>query len=44
MAEPADERLALLRKEMKKADEGKGVDAYIIPTEDAHMVSFKHAA
>ena len=37
MAQPDDERLTLLRKEMKKADGGKGVDAYIIPTEDAHM-------
>ena len=38
MAKPADERLTLLRKEMEKADGGKGVDAYIVPTEDAHMV------
>ena len=27
-----------LRKEMAKADHGKGVQAYIIPTEDPHMV------
>ena len=28
----------LFREEMKKADGGTGVDAYIVPTEDPHMV------
>ncbi len=31
----SDERVETLRSEMKKA----GVDAYIVPSEDAHMVS-----
>lgn len=36
--EAVDERLQKLRKEMASADGGRGVDAYIIPTEDPHMV------
>ena len=35
----SDERLAKFRDLLAKADKGKGVDAYIIPTEDPHMVS-----
>ena len=31
-------KVELLRQEMAKADHGKGVQAYIIPTEDPHMV------
>lgn len=31
-------KVELLRNEMAKADDGKGVHAYIIPTEDPHMV------
>ena len=38
MAKEVDERLALLRAAMKKADGGKGVEAFIVPTEDPHMV------
>ena len=34
----SDERLAKFRELLAKADKGKGVDAYIIPTEDPHMV------
>jgi hypothetical protein len=34
-----DARLAGLRAEMAKAAGGKGVDAYIVPSEDPHMVS-----
>ena len=34
----SDERLSEFRKLLAKADKGKGVDAYIIPTEDPHMV------
>ena len=34
----SDERLAEFRNLLAKADKGKGVDAYIIPTEDPHMV------
>lgn len=34
-----DAKLAALRELMRKADGGKGVDAYIIPTEDPHMAS-----
>ena len=37
----SDERLSEFRKLLSKADKGKGVDAYIIPTEDPHMVSLK---
>ena len=32
-------KLADLRKSMASANSGKPVDAYIIPTEDPHMVS-----
>ena len=38
----ADSKLDQLRKEMAKADQGKGVQAYIIPTEDPHMVLALH--
>ncbi len=34
----ADFKVDQLRKEMAAADGGKGVHAYIIPTEDPHMV------
>ncbi len=34
-----DERLVKLRLELAKADGGAGVDAFIIPSEDPHMVS-----
>jgi hypothetical protein len=34
-----DSRLAALRAAMAAADGGRGVDAFIIPTEDSHMVS-----
>lgn len=37
-AKSSDERLAKFRDLLAKADKGKGVDAYIIPTEDPHMV------
>ena len=35
---PADSRLVALRQAMAAADGGAGVDAYIIPSEDPHMV------
>lgn len=38
MAKEVDERLTRLRAAMKKADGGKGVQAFIVPTEDPHMV------
>ena len=37
-ASAADDKLVALRKLMKKADRGNGVEAYIVPTEDPHMV------
>lgn len=33
-----------LRKEMAAADGGRGVSAYIIPTEDPHMVKLSKLA
>lgn len=36
---PPDEKLANLRKEFEKAADSKGLDAYIIPSEDAHQVN-----
>lgn len=36
----ADPRLVKLREAMSKADGGKGVTAYIIPTEDPHMSEY----
>ena len=38
MAKEVDQRLVQLRAALKKADGGKGVDAFIVPSEDAHMV------
>jgi Xaa-Pro aminopeptidase len=35
-----DPRLVRLREAMGKADGGKGVSAYIIPTEDPHMSEY----
>lgn len=35
-----DPKLAALRKLMAEADGGRGVDAYIIPTEDPHMSEY----
>jgi hypothetical protein len=35
-----DERLSKLREQMAKADGGKGVAAYIVPTEDPHMSEY----
>lgn len=37
---PPDEKLANLRKEFEKAADSKGLDAYIIPSEDAHQSEF----
>ena len=37
-ASAADDKLLALRELMEKADGGNGVDAYIVPTEDPHMV------
>lgn len=34
----SDSKLDQLRNEMAQADQGKGIQAYIIPTEDPHMV------
>lgn len=40
-AAPAEcERLAALRKALAAADHGKGVHAYIVPTEDPHMSEY----
>jgi Xaa-Pro aminopeptidase len=39
-AAAADPRLARLREAMVKADGGKGVAAYIVPTEDPHMSEY----
>jgi hypothetical protein len=36
---PPDEKLASLRKEFEKAADNKGLDAYIVPSEDAHQVN-----
>ncbi len=35
---PPDPKLVALRQQMAAAEGGKGVDVYIIPTEDPHMV------
>jgi len=35
-----DPRLVRLRAAMARADGGKGVSAYIIPTEDPHMSEY----
>lgn len=35
---PMDAKLVALRQQMAAADGGAGVDAYIIPSEDPHMV------
>ena len=35
---PADPKLVALRQQMAAADGGKGVDVYVVPTEDPHMV------
>eukprot|EP00271_Cylindrocystis_brebissonii_P013010 TRINITY_DN32551_c0_g1_i1.p1 TRINITY_DN32551_c0_g1~~TRINITY_DN32551_c0_g1_i1.p1 ORF type:complete len:748 (-),score=129.37 TRINITY_DN32551_c0_g1_i1:498-2741(-) len=35
-----DERLMKLREEMRKANGGEGVDAYIIPSEDPHQSEY----
>lgn len=35
---PPDEKLANLRKEFEKAADNNGLDAYIVPSEDAHQV------
>ena len=35
---PMDVKLVALRQQMAAADGGAGVDAYIIPSEDPHMV------
>ena len=37
----ADPKLAALRQQMAAADGGKGVDVYVIPTEDPHMVTHR---
>lgn len=37
-AAAADPKLEALRREMAKADDGRGVTAFIIPSEDPHMV------
>ena len=34
-----DPKLEALRKQMAAAEDGAGVDAYIIPSEDPHMVT-----
>ncbi|KAK9805604.1 hypothetical protein WJX72_007339 [[Myrmecia] bisecta] len=39
-APAADERVAALRREMAEADDGAGVHAYIIPSEDPHMSEY----
>ena len=39
-ANGGDPRLAKLRELMAKADGGKGVAAYIVPTEDPHMSEY----
>ena len=36
---PPDEKLANFRKEFENATDNKGLDAYIIPSEDAHQVN-----
>lgn len=36
---PPDEKLASLRKEFEKSADNKGLDAYIVPSEDAHQVN-----
>ena len=35
---PTDPKLVALRQAMAGADGGKGVDVYVVPTEDPHMV------
>lgn len=39
-AHPADAKLAALRAAMAAADGGRGVAAYIVPTEDPHMSEY----
>ncbi len=39
---PADPKLVALRQAMADADGGKGVDVYVVPTEDPHMVRHRH--
>lgn len=36
---PPDEKLSDLRKAMESIGGDKGLDAYIVPSEDAHQVS-----
>jgi Xaa-Pro aminopeptidase len=38
-----DPRLVRLREAMSKVDGGKGVTAYIVPTEDPHMSEYPPA-
>ena len=38
---PTDPKLVALRQQMAAADGGKGVDVYVIPTEDPHMVTIR---
>jgi len=40
---PADPKLVALRQAMAAADGGKGVDVYVVPTEDPHMVWDGHS-
>ncbi len=37
---PPDERLAAVRRNMTQVDNAKGVHAFIVPTEDAHMSEY----
>ena len=39
-AAPVDERLAAVRRAMAAVDGGKGVHAFIVPTEDPHMSEY----
>lgn len=36
---PADAKVARMREAMAAADGGRGVQAFIVPSEDPHMVS-----
>jgi hypothetical protein len=36
-----DEKLNRMREAMAKADGGKGVHAFIVPSEDPHMVGYR---
>eukprot|EP00884_Botryococcus_braunii_P009047 jgi/Botrbrau1/18143/Bobra.53_1s0015.2 len=40
VAAAKDERVEALREQMRLADGGRGVDAYIIPSEDPHMSEY----